>query len=61
MNNALEFRSHAFENHCIATGITLTYSAPCKHSHNGLAEVFIEKLQLVVRPLLLHAKLSNFF
>lgn len=59
MDNALEFRSHAFEDYCTATGITLTYSAPYEHSQNGLAETFIKKLQLVSRPLPLHAKLPD--
>ena len=61
MDNALEFRSHAFEDYCTATGITLTYSVAYEHSQNGLAEAFIKKLQLVTRPLLLHAKLPDSF
>jgi hypothetical protein len=61
MDNALEFRSHAFEDYCTTSGITLTYSAPYEHSQNGLAEAFIKKLQLVTRPLLIHAKLPDSF
>lgn len=59
MDNALEFRSHAFEDYCTATGITLTYSVPYEHSQNGLAEAFIKKIQLVTRPLLLQAQLPS--
>ena len=57
MDNAKEFRSHAFEDYCTATGIELTYSVPYEHSQNGLAEAFIKKIQLITRPLLLHAHL----
>ena len=57
MDNAKEFRSHTFEDYCTATGIALTYSVPYEHSQNGLAEAFIKKIQLITRPLLLHANL----
>lgn len=60
MDNAQEFRSHAFEDYCTATGISLTYSVPYEHSQNGLGEVFIKKIQLVARPLFLHANLPSF-
>jgi hypothetical protein len=53
MDNALEFRFHVFEDYCVATCITLTYSVLYEHSQNGLAEDFIKKIQLVTRPLLL--------
>lgn len=57
MDNAQEFRSHAFKDYCIAADITITYSIPYEHSHNGLAEAFIKKIQLITRPLLIHTKL----
>jgi hypothetical protein len=59
MDNAQEFRSHAFEDYCTATGIQLTYSVPYEHAQNGLAEAFIKKVQLITRPLLLHAHLPS--
>jgi hypothetical protein len=62
MDNAQEFRSHAFEDYCTATGITLTYSTPYEYAQNGLAEAFVRKIQLIasnVRPLLLHANLPS--
>ena len=59
MNNAQEFRSHAFEDYCTRTGIILTYSLPYEHSQNGLAEAFIKKIQLIARPLLLHANMPS--
>ena len=59
MDNAQEFRSHAFEDYCTATGIALTYSVPYEHAQNRLAEAFIKKIQLIARPLLLNAKLPS--
>ena len=59
MDNAREFRSQTFEDYCVASGITLTYAVPYEHSQNGLAEAYIKKIQLVVRPLLIHAKLPS--
>ena len=32
LDNALEFRSHAFKDYCVALGISLTYSVPYEHS-----------------------------
>ena len=58
MDNAAEFRSKTFEDFCTASSIQLTYSVPYEHSQNGLAEAYIKKLQMVARPLFLHAKLS---
>ena len=59
MDNALKFKSQAFEDFCTATGIELSYSVPYEHSQNGLAEAFIKKIQLVVRPMLCHANLPS--
>jgi hypothetical protein len=61
MDNAKEFRSQKFEDYCVATGIALTYMVPYEHAQNGLAEAFIKKIQLISRPLLLHAKLPSSF
>ena len=59
MDNTKEFRLHAFEDYCMASGINLTYSVPYKHAHNSLAEAFVKKIQLVARPLLFHACLPS--
>ena len=61
MDNAKEFWSHLFEDYCVASGITLTYSGFYEHSQNSLAEAFIKIVQLIAQPLLLHAKLSTTF
>ena len=58
MDNAMEFRSQAFEDFCTASGIELTYSMPYEHAQNGLAEAYIKKIQLIVCPLLFHTNLS---
>ena len=44
MDNAKEFRSQQFEDYCVASGISLTYSVPYEHSQNGLAEVLSKKI-----------------
>lgn len=59
MDNTHEFRSHTFEDYCIATGFTLTYSVLYEYSQNGLAETIIKKIQFVTRPLLLQANLPS--
>lgn len=46
MDNAMESRSHTFEDYYVATRITLTYFVPYVHSLNGLVEAFIKKIQL---------------
>lgn len=61
MDNALEFKSQAFEDFCTTRGIVLTYSTPYEHAQNGLAEAYIKKIHLVVRPMLLHGKLPPQF
>lgn len=59
MDNAKEFASKSFEDYCTATGIELTYCVPYEHAQNGLAESFIKHIQLIMRPLLLHANLPS--
>ena len=61
MDNAAKFKSHYFEDYCVATRIELTYSTSYKHSQNGLAEAFIKKIQLISRPLLIQANLPFYF
>lgn len=57
INNTKEFASKSFEGYCTITGIELTYCVPYEHAQNGLAESFIKRIQLITRPLLLHANL----
>ena len=59
MDNVKESRPYVFEDYCMAMGITLIYSVPYEHAHNGLAEAFIKKILLIARPLLLHAHLPS--
>ena len=59
LDNTKEFRSHAFEDLCTASGIELTYLVAYEHSQNRLAEAFVRKIQLVARSLLLHANLPS--
>ena len=59
MDNAKKFRSQHFEDYCLVTSIELTYSVPYEHSQNGLVKVFIKKIQLINRPLLIHVGLPS--
>jgi hypothetical protein len=61
IDNTQEFKSYAFEDYCQATIISLTYGVPYEHAQNGLAEAFIKKIQLISRPLLIHAHLPSSF
>ena len=61
LDNAKEFRSHAFEDFCTASVIDFSDSVAYEHSQNGLAEAYVKKIQLVARPLLLHANLPSSF
>ena len=55
--NAGEFSSQAFLDYCMSIGIDVQYSIGHVHTHNGLVESFIKRLQLIARPLLLNIKL----
>ena len=56
LDNAGEFSSQAFLDYCMSIGIDVQYSIAHVHTHNGLAESFIKRLQLIARPLLLNTK-----
>ena len=57
LDNADEFTSQAFNDYCIAIGITIEHPVAHVHTQNGLAESFIKRIQLIARPLLMRAKL----
>jgi hypothetical protein len=57
LDNAGELTSQAFNNFCIFIGIDVEYPIAHVHTQNGLAESFIKRLQLIVRPLLIELKL----
>ena len=42
----------------MSIGIDLQYSIAHVHTHNGLAESFIKRMQIIARPLFLNTKLS---
>ena len=52
LNNAGEFSSQAFLDYCMSIGIDVQYSIAHVHTHNGLVESFIKRLQLIARTLL---------
>ena len=57
LDNASEFTSQALNDYCTAIGITIEHPVAHVHTHNGLAESFIKRIQLIARPLLMRAKL----
>jgi len=56
LDNAGKFTSQAFNNFCIFIGIVVEHRIAHIHTQNGLAELFIKQLQLIVRPLLIKLK-----
>lgn len=57
MDNAGEFTSQAFNEYRMSIGIDAKHHVSHTHTHNGLAESFIKRFQLIVRPLLIITKL----
>ena len=57
LDNAGEFSSQTFLDYYMSIGIDVQHPVAHVHSQNGLAESFIKRLQLIVRPLLLKTKL----
>ena len=58
LDNAGEFSSQTFLDYCISVGIDVEYLVAHIHTHNGLAESLIKRLQMIAKPLLLITKLS---
>ena len=57
LDNACEFSSQTFLDYCMSISIDIQHLVAHVHPQNGLAESFINRLQLIVRPLLLKSKL----
>ena len=57
LDNAGEFSSQTFLDYCMSIGIDVQHLVAHVHSHNGLAESFIKRMQLIAKPLLLKTKL----
>lgn len=45
LDNAREFTSQAFNDHCMSIGITIEHHVAYVHTQNGLAESLIKHLQ----------------
>ena len=52
LDNAGEFTSQAFNDYYMSMGVSVEHSVAHVHTHNGLAESFIKRIQLISRPLL---------
>lgn len=57
LDNAGEFSSQAFNDYCMSIGISVEHPVAHVHTQNGLAESFIKRLQLIVRPILMRSNL----
>ena len=57
LDNAGEFISKAFDDYCMSVGIEVEHLIAHVHTHNGLAEAFIKRLQPIAQPLLMRTKL----
>ena len=57
LDNASEFSSQTFLDYCMPISVDVQHPVAHVHSQNGLAESFIKRLQLIVRPLVLKTKL----
>lgn len=60
MDNACEFTSQAFYNYCMSIGINVDHPVAHTHTQNGLAILFIKRIQLIAQPLLMKSKLLVF-
>lgn len=59
LDNAAEFTSKLFQNHCQAQGIILEYSTPYEHEQNGLAESYVKRISHMARTMLLGCNLPK--
>ena len=48
LDNVGDFISKAFDDSCMSVGIEVEHPIAHVHTHNGLAEAFIKRLQLIV-------------
>ena len=55
-----ELTSRSFDDYCISLGIDVEHHVPHVHTQNVLAEVFIKRMQLITRALLMKTKLPSF-
>ena len=56
LNNAAEYTSQAFNDHCMPIGIDVEYLVAHTYTQNDLAESFIKGLQMIARPLFIKTK-----
>ena len=60
MDNAGEFTSQTFDDYCMSIGIEVEHPIPLVHTHNGMAKVFIKRLQSITPTLVMRTKLPVF-
>ncbi|CAA7051317.1 unnamed protein product [Microthlaspi erraticum] len=57
LDNTGEFTSQTFNDYCMSIGISVEHLVAHVHTQNGLAESFIKRLQMIVKPLLMRSQL----
>ena len=57
LNNTGEFTSRAFNDCCMSIRIDVEHLVTHVHIKNGLVELFVKHLQLIVRPLIMRSNL----
>ena len=59
MDNADEFTSKSFDAYYASLRIEVEHPVPHVHTHKGLAESMIKRVQIIARTLLLRTKLDS--
>jgi hypothetical protein len=59
MDNAIEFSSRAFNDYCLALGITVEHSVPYVYTQNRLVDSLIKRIKLIARLLLQNCNLPT--
>ena len=59
LDNVSDFTSQTFIDYCMSVEINIEHPITHTHTQNGLAESFVKRLQLIVRPLLMKTKLPT--
>ncbi|KAM1432930.1 hypothetical protein ACFXTO_015416 [Malus domestica] len=57
LDNAGKFTSKTFDDYCMLVRVEIEHPVPHVHTHNGLAEAFIKRLQIIIGSLIIRTKL----
>ncbi|KAM1093339.1 hypothetical protein ACFX2B_008349 [Malus domestica] len=57
LDNVREFTSKTVDDYCMSIRVEVKHHVPHVHTHNGLTEAFIKRLQMIARLLVIRTKL----